>query len=223
MKITHLGHSCLLIEVAGVRLLIDPGTFSDVEGVRDLDGLLVTHTHPDHLDPPAIPPLRRDNPRARLWLEGEAADRLVSHEPQLDSHVSRMVSGEALHFGEVTMTPVGQRHALIHDYVPRPDNLGLIISSPGEPTIFHPGDALDAEHEMLQGVDILCVPINAPWARVADTVAFVRRIAPARVVPIHDGLLNETGRTMYLGHIDDFGADGGIEVVDLRGAGAVDV
>lgn len=223
MHLTHLGHSCVLVDVAGQRLLIDPGGFSDVEGVRDLSAVLVTHTHPDHLNPPAIPALRRENPNTQLWLESEAADRLISSEPQLEQHISRMQSGQALHFGSVTVTPVGHQHALIHDQVPRPDNIGLIISADNEPTLFHPGDALDAEHPLLQELDILCVPINAPWAKVADTVEFVHRLKPAQVVPIHDGLLNDAGRAMYLGHVEKFGADGGVRVVDLKGSGAVEV
>lgn len=223
MKITHLGHSCLLVDVAGVRLLIDPGSFSDVSGVRSLDAVLVTHVHPDHLDSAAIPPLLRDNPKVELWLEAEAGEQLVSNEPQVQPQVSPIEFGETLRFGDVTVQPVGRRHAVIHDYVPQPDNVGLVISAPGEPTVFHPGDALDAEHESLRDVDLLCVPVNAPWARVGETVDFVRRIAPRRAVPIHDGLLNDAGRAMYVGHISDFGAEGGLEVLDLRGAGEVEV
>ncbi|MGB3762597.1 MAG: MBL fold metallo-hydrolase [Ornithinimicrobium sp.] len=223
MLLTHLGHSCVLIDVAGQRLLIDPGGFSDVEGVRDLSAILVTHTHPDHLDPAAIPALRQENPHAQLWLESEAADRLVSSEPQLQDHVRRMETGEVLEFGPVTVALVGKRHALIHDYAPRPDNIGVVITSDGEPSIFHPGDALDADHPCLEDLDVLCVPLNAPWATVGDTVAFVRRLTPRLCVPIHDGLLNDTGRQMYLGHIETFGVDGGAEVLDLRGEGAVEV
>ncbi len=223
MQLTHLGHSCLLIDVSGGRLLIDPGGFSNVEGVRDLDAIVVTHLHPDHLDPAAVADLRRDNPRAALWLESDAADRLASSEPQLASQMNRMHSGEAMHFGAVSVTPVGEQHALIHEYAPRPGNLGVVVKAEGEPSLYHPGDALDVEHEALADLDLLCVPINAPWARVADTVAFVRRLSPRRVVPIHDGLLNDAGRQMYLGHVANFGADTGIEVVDLKGAGPTEV
>lgn len=224
MHLTHLGHSCLLVDVDGTRLLIDPGSFSDVDGVRDLSAILVTHTHPDHLNPPAIPALLRDNPRAELWLEGEAGDRLKSSEPQLGNSIQRMQSGQALTFGAVTVTPVGEKHALIHDHVPQPDNVGLIVTSvsntgAGDPTLFHPGDALDVEHDLLNDLDVLCVPINAPWASVADTLAFVRRLAPKRVVPIHDGLLNDAGRSMYIGHIEKFGAGGGMTVLDIKGQG----
>ncbi|NUO91104.1 MAG: MBL fold metallo-hydrolase, partial [Dermatophilaceae bacterium] len=44
MRVTHLGHACLLVEIAGRRLLIDPGTFSTgFEQLTELDAILVTH------------------------------------------------------------------------------------------------------------------------------------------------------------------------------------
>ncbi|PKQ22302.1 MAG: Zn-dependent hydrolase, partial [Actinobacteria bacterium HGW-Actinobacteria-5] len=58
MQITHLGHSAVLVEVDGRRILIDPGNFSgEWHGLTDLDVILVTHLHPDHIDPEYAPAL----------------------------------------------------------------------------------------------------------------------------------------------------------------------
>lgn len=213
MRVTHLGHACLLVEVADQRLLIDPGTFSTFEEVTGLTGILVTHAHPDHRDPNRWEALLTANPEAAVWVEPSVVEAAGERAQALDGQ-------EPVSFGPVQVTAVGERHAHIHDFVPGIGNRGLVLRAQGEPTLFHPGDALDAEPGE---VDILCVPVNAPWGKIGETIAFVRRIAPGRVVPIHDGLLNDTGRGMYLKHIGDFGADGGIAVLDLRGQGATQV
>ena len=217
MQITHLGHSCVLLEVADQRILIDPGNFSDFADVRDLTAVLVTHQHPDHVDPAQLAGLLANNPRARVLLEHESVGQLAEAAGEHRDRLESMPGGTDIELGPVTVSPVGHRHAFIHEFVPRIDNVGLVIRAEGEPTLFHPGDALDAEPGP---VDVLCVPVSAPWARVGDTVSFVRRIAPTRAVPIHDGLLNDTGRAMYLRHISSFGVDGGLDVLDLRGRGA---
>jgi L-ascorbate metabolism protein UlaG (beta-lactamase superfamily) len=56
MRIAHLGHSCLLVDIGGQRILIDPGGFSP--GIVDVTGIsliLVTHQHADHIDLQRLP------------------------------------------------------------------------------------------------------------------------------------------------------------------------
>ncbi len=69
-------------------------------------------------------------------------------------------------------------------------------------------------------IDILAVPINAPWTAVRDSIDFVRRIAPRSIVPIHDGLLSPAGRGLYLQHIGTHGGDD-LTIHDLAGQGSV--
>lgn len=218
MEITHLGHACLLVEVADQRVLLDPGTLSDagaLRDLRDLTAVVVTHQHPDHCDPEQLPGLLDDNPAARLLVEPQTAEVLV--EAGLGDRTERLVPEDVVALDGLRLRAVGEQHAEIHPYVPRIGNLGMVLAADGEPTLFHPGDAIDADPGT---VDLLCVPVNAPWARVAETVEFVRRIAPSRgVIPIHDGLLRDVGRAVYVTHIGGYGADGGVEVLDLRDAG----
>jgi len=215
MRLTHLGHACLLVETGGQRLLVDPGVFS--HGIVDVTGLnviLVTHQHADHVDLQRLPAILEANPQARLYAEPQAA--AVMEEAGIGSE--HTVAGEELSFGRVLVMPVGEKHALINEALPRIGNLGVVIRAEGEPTLFHPGDAYDAAPGQ---IDILAVPLNAPWTASRDTVAFAQRIAPKVSIPIHDALLNDIGRQLYLSQLKRFGPES-MEVRDLADGVAVD-
>ena len=78
MRIRHLGHSCLFVEVADRRLLIDPGGFSaGFEQLSGLDAILVTHQHADHLDRQRFPALVRANPQARVYADPQSTQLLT--------------------------------------------------------------------------------------------------------------------------------------------------
>ncbi|AKU16635.1 MBL fold metallo-hydrolase [Luteipulveratus mongoliensis] len=213
MQITHHGHSCLQLDVAGSRIVIDPGVFSDLDSIEGADAICITHQHPDHLDLARFAGLLERSPDAIVYAEPQAANLLQDK----GIEATDTSSGAAIEVGSVTVTPVGQKHAVIHQYIDRIDNLGLVVRAEGEPSFFHPGDALDADPGE---VDFLGVPLSAPWCAVKETIAFVRRIAPQQaIVPIHDALLVPPARALYLSQVEGFGLDGGVAVRDLAGAG----
>jgi L-ascorbate metabolism protein UlaG (beta-lactamase superfamily) len=187
MRITHLGHACLLIQGAGTQLLIDPGNYSSgFENLTGLDSLLVTHQHPDHIDAELTPDLLDANPGAEALVEPETVDAL-----DLAAAATPFRAGESRVIGDFTIAAIGGQN--------------------GGPTLFHPGDSYA---DTPAGVDVLAVPLNAPWARVSETLAFVRAVAAPVAFPIHDGLLNDNGRTMYMMHVEKF-AQAGRELRDL--------
>jgi len=215
MRISHLGHACLLVEAAGTRVLVDPGTFSSGwEDLSDLDAVLVTHQHPDHVDVEKLPSLLEANDGALLRAEPETAASLAGSRLGADGDVdlAALHPGEVLQLGAVTVRAVGGQHAVIHPEVPRVGNAGLVLSAPGEPVLFVPGDAYDTAPE---GVDVLALPLNAPWATSAMTVDFLRAVAPSvAAVPVHDALLSAAGRKGYLANIGRLCGD-----VDIRDDG----
>lgn len=203
MRVTHLGHACLLVETGDRRILIDPGNFSTgFEELRDLSAILVTHNHPDHFDPGPAIALIGANPQASVHMDSLTAEKCAAE----GLSVTPTRQGEDFEIGDVRVSPVGEEHAFNHDQMPMIPNVGYVLRAEGEPTLFHPGDAYDAEPGP---VDVLAHPLNAPWCASRDSIAFVARIAPRSFVPIHDALLSERGKRMYSGHIESFaGVDG---------------
>ena len=115
MRLTHLGHSCLLVEAADTRVLVDPGGFSTgFEGLRDLDAIVVTHQHADHLDPARLADLARANPQARVLADPQSTALLTAQ--GFDADATR--AGQEIRIAGLTLTGVGEWHAFNHDQMP---------------------------------------------------------------------------------------------------------
>jgi L-ascorbate metabolism protein UlaG (beta-lactamase superfamily) len=205
-----MGHAAVLIEASDTRVLIDPGNVSVPEtfDLDELDGIVVTHQHPDHLDPERIGNLLARNAGATLLCDPETAE-LFEHEPWTPH-----THDDETYVGGLTVLGVGARHAEIVPQLPRIANTGVLVSADGEPTLFHPGDSYEHAPE---GVDVLALPLAAPWAKISETIDFVGRVSPATLFPIHDSAISERAYGTYWGHVQNFGA-----VEDARRLGQTD-
>lgn len=211
MDITHLGHSCLLVQVADHRLLIDPGLFTPAfEDLRGLDSIWVTHQHVDHVDLDRLPALVGSNPGVRLFAEPSTLPSI--HAAGLEATV--LQPGSRVEVGDAHIDVVGGEHAVIHPEIARVGNVGLVVHADGGPRLFHPGDSYGT---VPAGIDLLALPLTAPWTSVRETVAFARDVAAPQVLPIHDAIVSPAGRAVYLRVVGSLLPSS--EIRDLAGAG----
>ena len=79
MKAVKFLHSCFLLEKGNDRILFDPGKFSFVEGgaqpsdFTNINAIINTHSHPDHMDDEAIKVIMENNPGSVLYGNGGIA------------------------------------------------------------------------------------------------------------------------------------------------------
>lgn len=194
MRITRYGHSCLLVEQDDARVLLDPGVFSSgFESLRGLTAVLVTHAHPDHLDPDRLRTLLAANPDARLHIDEGSAGQLYD----LPAVVAR--EGDVLDVG-VRVDVHGSTHAEIHEDIPRIPNVGYLVAG----RFFTPGDALTVPEA---DVEVLGLPTAAPWLKLTEAVGLLRAVAPRLAFPVHDAVLAPSGRKIWYGQLDALGPD----------------
>jgi len=183
MRITKFGHACVRIESGGTVLVIDPGSWSEVESVHGASAVLVTHEHPDHL---SIDNLAATD--APVYTIAAVAEAIASASSDVTERVTTVAPGDQLDLG-LPVRVVGEKHAVIHPDLPRFDNSGFLVEAEGR-RIFHPGDALT---EVIEDVDLQFLPVHAPWNKYSEVLDYARAVGAARNVAIHDMLLSDKG------------------------------
>lgn len=204
MVIKKFLHSCLLIEEKGKRLLIDPGAFSFIEGIvkpQDIgpvDVIIYTHKHQDHLDFSALKTFQ-EMKKTTVVAHEEIGALLLAEGVAYE----RMEAGQTLEVEGFFLSAFNAPHEPIPAELPH--NLAYLINN----TLLHPGDSLRVEG--VDHVEVVALPVAAPWLRIVDAIAWVQKIAPKSAIPIHDGFVKDFMRQrMYTGMLSPKLSESGI-------------
>jgi L-ascorbate metabolism protein UlaG (beta-lactamase superfamily) len=203
-RIVYVGHATVLIELDGVRLLTDPvlggwigplhrqARAPGAEVVRDLDAVLISHLHRDHLDWRS---LRRSAPGVPVIVPAGSGAFFAGHGI---GEVVELAPGRSRRIGAVTVTATLADHDLGRRGVAA-EPIGFLVE--GTRRLYFAGDTdlFDAMAD-LRPLDLALLPVWG-WGpnlgpghmdpeRAARAAAL---LAPRIAVPIHWGTFYPAG------------------------------
>jgi L-ascorbate metabolism protein UlaG (beta-lactamase superfamily) len=214
MRITKLGHCCLLIEEAGKRILTDPGSFTTPEAIMqcvDIDVVLITHEHGDHVHIETLEKILELSPNAEVITNSTVGALL-----DVQNIAYQVVEGSTKAVVDTIMlTAYDAAHATIDGDFGQVQNTGYFIAE----KLFYPGDAYTNPGVP---VPVLALPVSGPWAKVSDVLDYARAVRPRHAFPVHDGLLNEQGLVIVHRVVGARLQDSSIDFTPLRAGAVVD-
>ena len=206
MRVTWIGHSTVLLELDGVRLLTDPllrprvahlrriGAAVEQGSLGELDAVLISHGHYDHLDLASLRRLGRSVPLVvprglRLLLRSRGFRAIT----ELDR-------GDATQVGDVVVRATEAKHPGARPPWSVGPALGFLVSGSTRTYFAGDTDLFDGMSELAPGLDVALLPV-AGWGprlppghldpRGAARAAALLR--PRVAVPIHWGTYRRIG------------------------------
>jgi len=189
MKITKLGHCCLIIEIRGVRFLTDPGNYTTLQNeAKNIDCIVISHEHTDHLHVESVKTILQNNPGAVI-ISNDSVGKILEKE---NLKYIKVADGDSYTIKNVTISGQGLKHAPIYIDYEQVENTGYFFDN----KLFYPGDAF---HVPEMPVDILALPVAGPWLKISEAMDYAIAVKPRIAFPVHDAnLLKQTGITVRL-------------------------
>ena len=180
MKIKKLGHCCLVVEVDGHRVMTDPGsyTLSEQEMEQNIDLIVITHEHQDHLHVESLKIIMLNNPNAVI-VTNTAVGKILD---EAGVTYSKLEDGQNGEYAGVYLEAHGEKHEEIYEEFGQVQNTGYFIGR----DLFYPGDAFTNPNKK---VDILALPIAGPWMRIKDAIDYTLQLKPRICFSVHEGMM----------------------------------
>ncbi len=200
---TFVGHSTVLVEVDGAPVLTGPllrlrvgalvrhSPLPPASVYRDLDAVVISHAHLDHLDAPSLRLIDKDTP----VLAPRATKLLIKRLGFAD--VTEMEAGESRDIGRLRLTATPAVQGITRRLMAAPGNtLGYLEE--GRLTAYLAGDTglFDEMAELADDLDLALRPVRGWGPRLPEdhlnplmAVKALLLLRPAVAAPIHWGTL----------------------------------
>jgi L-ascorbate metabolism protein UlaG (beta-lactamase superfamily) len=202
-RIVFVGHATVLIELDGVRLLTDPLLRSRVAHLRrhaapvsaaavgDLDAVLISHLHHDHLD---LASMRSLGAQTRVLVPHGAGAWLRRRG---FGDVNELAAGERASVAGLSVAAVSAVHDGRRIAGPASDSVGYLVGGSSR-SVYFAGDTelFAGMADVASGLDVALVPV-AGWGPTLgpghmdplQAARAVALLAPRVAIPIHWGTL----------------------------------
>ena len=213
MRIEKFVHSCLRLTSGGDTLLFDPGKFSFIDGRVDPKALagagfvVITHAHPDHLDPAALKIILAGG--GQVVGNAEVRDKLASEGIAVD-----LFEEGVRRFGafELRAIPVPHEPILAKD---TPRVTAFLVND----RLLNCGDTFDDALFAYAGIEAPALPVMAPYLTELKVMAFAKAMRPKFALPLHDGYARDFFVEQRYDTYEPFFREAGIEFVPLAKPG----
>lgn len=202
MKVTFLGQAGLLLEVEGLKIMIDP-YLSDSVGQRDPqkhrrvpvderffdaqpDVMVFTHNHLDHFDPETVERIITGDTHITVLAPGSVWNAVrklggKNNYVLFDRHTQWTE-------GAVRFSAVKAAHSDAYA-------IGVLVEAEGK-TFYITGDTLYSKEifgDLPEKIDYVFLPVNGVGnnMNMADAARFVRDIGAKTAIPVHTGLFDD--------------------------------
>ncbi len=184
LELFFIGHGSLMMKWGGKTIHVDPySKLADYSLMPKADLILVTHEHPDHLDPAAISQIR--TPGTVVVITEAGAQKLGSGTIMKNGDV-RVVMGIG-----IEAVPA---YNLVHKrdngqpFHPKGQGNGYVLTF-GSTRVYIAGDTENTpEMKALRSIDVAFLPMNLPYTMTPDMVADAARAFRPRILyPYHYG------------------------------------
>lgn len=201
MQISYLGHSTLMIESAGVRLITDPVFRRRIsiitrthpiykpDKIETLDAVLISHLHYDHLD---LPSLKEVGPSPQIILP-KGGGSILENNQMLNFREIEI--GEQFEIGDLRIKVTFAKHDGGRNPISRKtDCLGYLVQ--GSAQVYYPGDTrlFPEMAAVSDDIDVVLMPVWGWGPNLGphhmsprEAAHALNLIKPKIAIPIHWG------------------------------------
>lgn len=202
MRLTKYGHACVFIEKVGKKLVIDPGEWTELpDDLSNIVAVVYTHMHGDHTFAPHLQKIVAANPDVQVFAEATSLAQVA----EVNCTKTEISKDTDMQVGNFNVSLYYLDHAVVWQQSPC-KNLAVLVDD----FYYYPGDTF---HVIDKQAYIAGVPVSAPWLKLTEAIQFVRDVKAQKIMPTHNGLLNDVGHELAHNVLKNFTSDAGKEIV----------